>query len=199
MEGAEIRGRRGGRPARPPGAPPARLLAATLLLALLPALLSACASIPLSTMWKLRGFDAQTLMQLDPADLRVATTLVPRVQILPDSVRLTLALSRDDGDDVRHEFALESRNQAGPDARLPWQVWALDADGRRGFADVQRALRAADAGDAAPFTGASFNVALKPEFGEDPPAVLRMTVQLQLDRVDGWFVLIDDHAIPVTR
>lgn len=170
------------------------LLAAALLL------LAGCASIPLSTLWKLRGFDGDDLVTMEPADLRAALWLQPQVPVAPESVRLSLSLDRADGAPERHDFGLEPARGPGPvEPGKTYRPWQLDADGRRALAAVQRQLRAArDAGGAA-YEGASFQVSFKPAFGETPPDKLLVSVQLLLDPAQGWFLLLDEAELPVAK
>ena len=171
------------------------------LLALLAAclLLPACASIPLGTLWKLRGFDENTLVQLEPADLRTALSLVPAVDVQPDSVKLSLELSRDDAGPERHAFGLEPATGPGPlDRDRRYSLWQLDAAGRQALASVQRSLRAAQANDSKAYTGATFSVNFRPDFQGEPPEALQVTVQLLLTPEDGWLLLLDEAKLPIT-
>lgn len=172
------------------------------LLALLAAclLLPACASIPLGTMWKLRGFDENTLMQLEPADLRTALSLVPAVDVQPDSVELSLELTRDDAEPERHAFGLEPAIGPGPrDRERRYSLWQLDSPGLRALASVQRSLRAAQASGSKAYSGATFSVTFRPAFQGEPPEALQATVQLLLTPEDGWLLLLDEAELPITR
>ena len=161
-------------------------------------LLSSCASIPLSTLWKLRGFDEQALMQLEPADLRVALSLQPAVGVRPDSVKLVLALERADGAPENYAFALEPAAGAGPaDRARRYSLWQLDDAGRRALAAVQKQLRQADAGGTQAYEGASFTVNFKPELPEPRPGSLGVTIQLLLDPAEGWFTLLDEAELEI--
>ncbi|MDY0021636.1 hypothetical protein [Arenimonas caeni] len=162
--------------------------------------LAACASIPLGTLWKLRGFDEQTLERLEPTDLRAAVALKPEADVLPDSVRLALELQRRDGPPERHAFGLEPGTGPGPlDRRLRYSVWQLDQAGLKALASVQRTMRAARAADEDAYTGATFSVNFRPDLGDAPPAALQVSVQLMLAPEDGWMLLIDEANIPVSR
>lgn len=163
-------------------------------------LLSACASIPLGTLWKLRGFDENTLVQLEPSDLRTALSLAPAVDVLPESVKLSLELTRDDAEPERHAFGLEPATGPGPvDRDHRYSLWQLDAAGRQALASVQRSLRAAQASDTKAYSGATFSVNFRPDFQGDPPDALQVTVQLLLAPEDGWLLLLDEAKLPITR
>ncbi|KFL36888.1 hypothetical protein [Arenimonas donghaensis] len=169
------------------------LLAACLLL-------PACASIPLGTLWKLRGFDENTLIQLEPADLRTALSLAPDVDVQPESVKLSLELARDASEPERHAFGLEPATGPGPfDRDRRYSLWQLDAAGRQALASVQRSLRAAQANDSKAYTGATFSVNFRPDFQGKPPEALQVTVQLLLTPEDGWLLLLDEAKLPITR
>jgi hypothetical protein len=109
--------------------------ARALLLLVLALGLGACASVPLSTLWKLRDFGSAELAGLDPQQVRVAGRLEPApLSIDPQSVRLTLTLTPSrSGQPVRHGFGL--RPSRVSDARLAqpggraWQVFELDEAG----------------------------------------------------------------------
>lgn len=163
-------------------------------------LLAGCASIPLSTLWKLRGFDEQALMQLEPAELRVALSLQPAVGVRPDSVKLELALEREDGAPESYAFALEPAAGAGPlDRDRRYGLWQLDDAGRRALTAVQTRLRRAEAEGSKAYEGASFTVNFRPELPEPRPASLAVTVQLLLDPAEGWFVLLDDAELEIRQ
>jgi hypothetical protein len=174
--------------------PSFRLLAASLILLLL----AACASIPLGTLWRLRGFDVDTLVQLDPAELRAAVALQPDHPLEPDSVRLGLELSRRDGETDHYTFALVPTREPGP-TKSGWNysTWALDAPGRREFARMQQVLGAAGDDIKAVYSGATFSVEFNPNFGGSVPESLRMSAQLRLALAEGYFLLVDDAVIPV--
>lgn len=162
--------------------------------------LAACASIPLGTLWKLRGFDEQTLERVEPSDLRAAVALRPDVDVVADSVRLSLELQRPDGPPEHHAFGLEPGTGPGPVERgHRYSVWQLDEAGRKALASVQRSLGAARAADEDAYSGATFSVDFKPELGDAPPASLQVSVQLLLAPEDGWLHLIDEATVPITR
>lgn len=162
-------------------------------------LLAGCASVPLGTMWKLRSFDADTLVQLDPAELRAAVALIPVHPIRPDSVHLGLVLARQDGKQETYSFALVPTREPGP-SKAGWQysTWELDAAGRREFALMQLALSKTGDDFKATYSGVTFDVKFKPEFGPKPPPSLRLSVQLRFTLADGYFLLVDDAEFPVT-
>lgn len=162
--------------------------------------LAACASIPLGTLWKLRGFDEQTLVRLEPTDLRAAVALQPDVDVVPDSVRLSLELQRTDAPPERHAFGLEPGTGPGPVHRgRRYSVWQLDDAGRKALASVQRTLRAAGATEQGAYTGASFSVNFQPELGDARPGALQVSVQLLLAPEDGWLLLLDEANVPIRR
>src|SRR5690606_37189137 len=76
--------------------------------------LAACASIPLGTLWKLRSLDENTLVQLEPSDLRAALSLASAVAVEPGSVKLSLELDREGAGPESHAFGLEPGTGPGP-------------------------------------------------------------------------------------
>ena len=162
--------------------------------------LAGCASIPLGTLWKLRGFDENTLVQLEPSDLRAALSLAPAVAVQPESVKLSLELSRDNAGPERHAFGLEPATGPGPlDSERRYSLWRLDDAGIRALASVQRSLRAAQASDTDAYSGATFSVNFQPDFQGDPPEALQVSVQLLLAPEDGWLLLLDEAELPINR
>ena len=162
--------------------------------------LSACASIPLGTLWKLRGFDENTLVQLEPSDLRAALSLAPVVAVEPGSVKLSLELDREGDGPESHAFGLEPATGPGPvDRERRYSLWQLDAAGLKALASVQRQLRAAQAGNTRAYSGATFSVTFRPDFQGDPPEALQVSVQLLLAPEDGWLLLLDEAELPITR
>src|SRR5690606_9608426 len=120
--------------------------------------LAACASIPLGTLWKLRSFDENTLVQLEPSDLRAALSLAPAVAVEPGSVKLSLELDREGAGPESHAFGLEPGAGPGPLERdRRYSLWQLDAAGLQALSSVQRQLRAAQASETQAYSGARFS------------------------------------------
>ena len=163
-------------------------------------LLAGCASVPLSTLWKMRDFDARTVQQLEPAALRAAIAIEPTAAPKRDSVRLQLELTRADGGTDTHAFALEPSGEAGPrDDNRDYSVWKLDAAGRDALTRVQQALRVAEQADVEAYSAASFSVTFNPDFGGVSPDSATLWVQLHLDPEDGWLLLFDEVVVEIAH
>lgn len=111
------------------------------------ATVSACASIPVSTMWKLRNFDASDLERVQPEQLRLAGKVDPApMTIDPARSHLSLTLKpREDGArDVKYTFGLRATNLHHPqlvsDADPRWQVFELDQKGLAAWKRLQPEL-----------------------------------------------------------
>jgi hypothetical protein len=69
--------------------------------------ITGCASVPLSTMWRLRNFTPQDVAILDPEDIGVAVQLPDELTLDEDRVTFNIQLFRKADDD--RELALEER------------------------------------------------------------------------------------------
>lgn len=89
------------------------------------AVLTGCATIPVSSLYKLRNFDAQTT---DPAMLRVAVQVPRYIAIKPQGARLALSVKKRDGSlRQSQEFVLEEVGR-GSDGGLQLPAAAKFAD-----------------------------------------------------------------------
>lgn len=167
-------------------------------------LLGACASIPLSTMWRMRNFGAAELAAIDPAALRVATRMEPaQLRLDPAKAQLVLALTpRAGGPDEVHAMQLREASVANgdlvPGDPADWQVFRLAEHSAAMLREaVPRFTRDMDAD----YTGATFSV----KFGfTDAGALagrdaLRATVRLALAADQQAFTLLDRVSIPVAQ
>lgn len=99
-------------------------------------LLVGCTSIPLSTLWKMRSFDAADLAAVQPGDVRLAGLVEPApMRIDPARSKLELQLTpRTDGLPVeKYRFGLRETQvydpRLNPSRNSRWQVFALDDAG----------------------------------------------------------------------
>ena len=160
------------------------------------ALAGGCVSVPLSTLWKMRDFGPQELLQLDPAALRVAATTAEGVQPDPAKTRLRIGIVEKDGAKRVLDLALEeAKHETPPDAALAWTILKTDAASSKILLDLRDALRAHP--EAMP-KGASIDVDV---FMKDRPAAevktLHLYVSLRLGADQAWMPLFDGVAIPV--
>lgn len=109
----------------------AMLANALLTIALL--LITGCASIPLSTLWQMRNFDAADLATVQPRDVRLAGLVDPvPLSIDPAHSQLELRLTpRVEGaSDEYYRFDLRETQvydpRLTPERNPRWQVFALD-------------------------------------------------------------------------
>ena len=164
------------------------------------ALLAGCMSIPLATMWQLRGFEVADLAALDPAGVRVAGLIEPgtgRIDTAKSTLTVKLA-AKGDGPDEVHAFGLETAPvQGGPilpgnDPR--WQVLQLDPAGLAAMRRLQpRLARIKD-----DYAGWSLSVSLQ-LLGGPPKDVdeLRFSVRVQLAADQAPMTLFDRARVPV--
>lgn len=120
-------------------------------------LLAGCVSMPVSTLWKLRHFDEQTFVALDPARLRAAVLAERGVRMQAGKVKLGLRLEFDNG--YRQDYHAGMRELAGSVADWPglgpapqgfaWTVMALSDQGTAELRRFQQDFRAKPAGTSA--------------------------------------------------
>lgn len=173
----------------------------TLALAALCAVLSACASIPLGTLWQLRGFGAEELAALAPEQLRVAARAdAPPMALGADGLRLVLELTPRDAarGPERHVFALRPARVGdaalAPPGGRPWQVYALDEAGLRAMRALQPRLATAKTHYRA------FSFSVGSDFDDTLPPGTRevvFSVRLRLSDAQAPFTLFDRAKIPV--
>lgn len=172
-----------------------------VVLGLLCLALASCASIPLGTLWQLRGFDGQALAALAPEQVRVAARVeAPPVRIRDDSMRLTLTLTPRDGSPAdRHVFALRpsatSDIQLAPTGGRPWQVFELDDAGLR----AMRALQPKLADAKRDYSSFAFSVASNFD-GTVPPGTREVvfSVRLRLSDAQAPFTLFERAKVAMS-
>lgn len=160
------------------------------------ALAGGCVSVPLSTLWKMRDFGPQDLLQLDPAALRVAATTAEGVQPDPAKTRLRIGIIEKDGTKRVLDLALEeAKHETPPDVALAWTILRTDAASSKVLLELRDALRAQP--EAMP-KSASVDVDI---FMKERPAAevktLHLHVSLRLGADQAWMPLFDGVAIPV--
>jgi hypothetical protein len=171
------------------------------VLAVLCVALSACASIPLGTLWTLRGFDLADLATLAPEQVRVAARVdAPAMEVSTTGARLVLELTPQGAGAVeRHAFALRpatvSDASLAPAGGRPWRVFQLDDDSRRAMRALQPVLGTLRER----YSGASFSV--NADFDGAPPPGTReivFSVRLRLSDAQAPFTLFDRARMPLT-
>lgn len=159
-----------------------------------------CASVPLSTMWRLRSFGPEQLANIDPGTLRVAVLLEPEgLRLDVDKTRLALRLVPHVGEEQRHEWQLQVASAAlpglVPHAGSGWQLLRLTPEATRSVESLKPLLEQGEE----TFAGGEFSVS----FGmADPERIsgleeLFLTVRLSLAADQEPFTLLDRAEIPV--
>lgn len=170
------------------------LVAAAVVLAV-----AACSSVPLSTMWKFARFDRDAFLAIDPAQLRAAALTDARATMKDVTIRVTLApkgggTSRDGVIVLTEPVGRDARLAAAPAGRR-WNVFALTPEAQREF----KALR--EAAVQMP-SGSSMTIGVSAREGTVPPELMArfpLRLDLLLNTADGWFTLLKDGELDLTK
>jgi hypothetical protein len=163
-----------------------------------------CTGVPLSTMWKMRGFDAADFAQLDPAAVRAAIQLPEDLAVAADSVQLDVTLGRGEGAS-HHAIPLREiasgRTVAGLPAAKPGLTWRLldvAPENLDDFRALQAAMgsRAAAPGDTTSGKGLTISVGCRFEEAPDLADAIPVEIRLQLDESEGLFTLFAGEIDP---
>ena len=162
------------------------------------ALLAGCASIPLSTLWRLHNLDASDLAQIQARDVRLAGLIDPApLTIDAAHSSLLLILPADDrGKRARYRFGLRETkvydSRLIPDSSPRWQAFELDAAGLAVWAKLRpRFLELRQNYGRVDFYF-SFQLKGKPPKGAD---MLIASARLQLEKAQAPLVLLDRKRI----
>jgi hypothetical protein len=164
------------------------------------ALMAACSSVPLATLWRLRGLGVDEFFALDPAQLRAAVRTDQRATF--ESVDVGIDVRTGDQAPIRHSIRLQQGLAADPrlgpaPAGMKWHVFALGAEGVRVFDSVRRQVLALPRGQ-----GSSVTLSVAAREGQVPPEIaarLPVRVDMLLDPKDGWFTLVSETRLDTTR
>ena len=162
--------------------------------------LSGCASIPLSTAWRMSKFTPATLAQLDPAQVRVKVSVPEGFEVDLAATELTVELSDDTGPDLSERLSLTSlqtlreTRPAGifsADVPVTSHVLALSPDGVRQLREVQQRFLSGASG--------SYTFGVQARFAQVPQDVREITfwADLKLALDEPFFPLIDGATIKV--
>lgn len=184
-----------------------RLAVRVFSLVVLMILLEACASIPLTTMWKLHSYGVKDLESLNPADIRVAVKLPGSLKFEPNQTMLDVTLTpKDPKQEIIHEHArlmLLNQGRFVPadvpvaDAGETWYLMKLDPAGLKSFQDFQRRL-GPDAEDR--YDSLSFDAKIQFDKGTfRTGAHFSLSVWLRLKRDDDYFALLKDTPLTVRQ
>ncbi len=174
-------------------------------------LLQACAHVPLGTMWRMRDFGPNTLLQADPVALRAAVQVPDALGLQPTGHTLVIHIDVDGGQppplDVAAMLEVElSLRESGPLESRPgshWHVLKLDASGAAEFAKFRDFMEHKPEGKKG-----SFELAVKPNFGGNSGEVWHkmmcsedngeLSVALRIAPDQDWLVLVQDHPLSFT-
>jgi len=161
-------------------------------------LLAACTSVPVSTLWKLARFDRAQLLAVDPAQLRAAALVDSRATMRDVTMKITLTPAGASPAD----YSIALTAPVDRDARLPaapagrrWEIFALEPAGQREF------LRMREAATLLP-KGSGLTLSLSAREGNVPPDLMQrfpLRLELLLDTQDGWFTVLKDSELDLTR
>jgi hypothetical protein len=161
-------------------------------------LLGGCTSVPVSTMWKMARFDRAELLAIDPAQLRAAALIDTRATM--KHVTITAKLTPAGGTPTEYAIALTAPVER--DTRLPnapagrrWEIFGLTPAGQRDF------LRLRESALQAP-KGSELAVSVSAREGTVPPDLAKgfpLRLDLLLDAQEGWFTVLKDSKIDLSR
>lgn len=171
--------------------PLVRLALAAVLLAL-----GACASMPLSTLWKLSQFGPDDLLRIEPSQLRVAAATAEGVR--PDAGQTTLVvdLVARDGSKRSIELALqEASGEIAPAQKRAWTIARPTTASERRLAELRDELRANP--DAEPDSVAiHVNVMIHERPAQDV-RTLHLHVAIKLAAGEPWLSLFEGLPLPI--
>lgn len=161
-------------------------------------LLGACSSMPLSTMWKFARFDRDAFLAIDPAQLRAAALTDARATMKDVTIRVTLAPK----EGAPREGVIVLTDPVSRDARLPapppgrrWNIFALTPEAQREFKALREAALKMPA-------GSSMTLGVSANEGAVPPELMTrfpLRLDLQLNTAEGWFTLLKDDELDLTK
>jgi hypothetical protein len=169
---------------------------ALLALALLAA---GCTSVPVSTMWRLRSFNAEQLFALDPAHLRAAARVDARATMT--NVTITLEVEPPDGSARRTyliplERPVDDPRLERPPADRRWFAFALSQPALAEYQRIKREYAAVAKG-----SRGTLKIAAA-DGGTIPPDLKRafpLRVDVLLDPAEGFFTLISETKLDLSQ
>lgn len=160
--------------------------------------LAGCTAVPLSTMWKFASFDRDAFLAIDPAQLRAAALTDERATMKDVTIKVTLGPK----DGAPREGLIVLTDPVSRDARLPpapagrrWSILALTPAAQREFVALREAALKLP-------PGSSMTLGVSASEGTVPPDLVKrfpLRLDLQLNTADGWFTLLKDSDIDLTR
>ncbi|KFZ30842.1 hypothetical protein IDSA_07095 [Pseudidiomarina salinarum] len=171
-----------------------------ILVVLFSLLLLGCASMPISTMYKLNSMDETDLFKLDPAGVRAKVQLSEPFKLKLSETEMTFELESDNG--VSHyQFPLIVESEHALPAESGWfsdrpasseYILALSEEASKNFRELQ--VRLADE----KFSKYEFSV--NTNFGAAPEAKaedVTLSIFLKLSQDEGYIALLEDYVVEV--
>lgn len=171
-----------------------------ILAAVLSLLLLGCASMPISTMYKLNSMDETELFALDPAGMRAKIQLSEPFKLKLSETEMTFELESDKGIS-RYQFPLTVESEYALPAESGWfsdrpasseYILTLSDEARENFRELQVRL----AGEK--FSKYQFSV--NTNFGSDPDVKadeMTLSIFLKLSQEEGYIALLEDYVVDV--
>ena len=158
-----------------------------------------CTSVPVSTMWRLRSFNAEQLFALDPAHLRAAARVDSRATM--KNVTISLDVEPPDGSARRTyliplEQPVDDPRLERPPANRRWFAFGLS---KPGLAEYQRIKR--EYASVAKGSRGTLKIAAADD-GTIPPDLKRafpLRVDVLLDPAEGFFTLISETKLDLSQ
>lgn len=158
-----------------------------------------CTSVPLSTMWRLRSFNAEQLFALDPAHLRAAARVDSRATM--KNVTISLDVEPPDGSARRTyliplERPVDDPRLEPPPANRRWFAFGLS---KQGLAEYHRIKR--EYASVAKGSRGTLKIAASDD-GTIPPDLKRafpLRVDVLLDPAEGFFTLISETKLDLSQ
>ena len=168
------------------------------VIVLLALLVAGCASIPLSTMLRLSQLDQQTLVQLDPAQIRVRVAVPAGFEINVAETRLSLDLDASAAGHNKSSFDLSTLRESGgtrsgglfrSDIEVKVYDLALTRDAITRFRKTQQFALANEISEV------NFSVTSKMASMPEDARSIRFWIDLRLRQADSYMTLIDGAEV----
>ncbi len=158
-----------------------------------------CSSVPLSTMWRLRSFNAEQLFALDPAHLRAAARVDSRATM--KNVTISLDVDPPDGSARRTyliplEQPVDDPRLEPPPANRRWFAFALSKPGLAEYQRIKREYASVAKGSRGTLKiAASDDGTIAPDLKRAFP----LRVDVLLDPAEGFFTLISETKLDLSQ
>jgi hypothetical protein len=170
---------------------------------LLATALTGCASVPFSTMWKLRGMTPERFFAGDPREMRVAIRSDDIVKRGAGQPQIRIDIEAPSTKPICYAFALDAVDaRAAGEPPLEavthrrWYAFALSRKGIEVFDRAKREVRVKELKGGQLSFAVTFDDLLIPP---DDAKALSLRIDIALDRKDGYVTLIKEFDIPITR